>query len=455
VSEAAIPVTSVTSLPSQWARLHPLSPVARGSRAIVALALVGGRSQVYSGGTDPSRLYVDLAVAVVAVIAGVLSWLVTRWRVEGGELQVETGLLRRQSIRVPLARVQAVDVVRPLAARLLGISELRLVLAGRGTGKARLSFLPQERAVEVRAQLLALAHGLAGDTPEAPERPIAAVPNRRLVMSTLLGVPVTLAAIVVPLLVVLAVLAPQSVGPTSGALVTSLLGAGAATLRRLNVEFSFFVAESPDGLRLRSGLLQTRSETIPFGRVQAVRLLEPLLWRPFGWCRLEVDVAQQREREAGETDSRQLTRALLPVGSRADAEQLLARVLPGADLTPPAGSAPPRRARAKAPLSFHLLAAWYNPTYAVTRTGRLRPETVVVPLAKVQSVRWTQGPVQRRLRLATVRVDTAGRRWRAQARDRDAEQANELVSLLVDAARASRAAPRTAPAAHVPVKISG
>ncbi len=447
-------VTAVSTLPSQWARLHPLSPIARGSRALVALAFVGGRSQLFSSGPEASQLYVDLGVAVVAVAAGVLSWLVTRWRVEGSELQVETGLLRRQSIRVPLARIQAVDVVRPLAARLLGISELRLVLAGRGTGKARLAFLPQERAVEVRAQLLALAHGLAGDTPEAPERPISAVPNGRLVASTLLGVPLVVTAVVVPLLIVLAVLEPRAVGPTAGALFTSLLGAAAAVLRRLNVEFSFAVAESPDGLRLRSGLLQTRSETIPFGRVQAVRLLQPLLWRPFGWCRLEVDVAQQREREAGETDVRQLTRALLPVGSRAEAEQLLARVLPGAVLTPPEGSGAPRRARAKAPLSWHLLAAWYDTTYAVARTGRLRPETVVVPLAKVQSVRWTQGPVQRRLRLASVAVDTAGRRWRAQARDRDVEQAYELVSWLADGARASRTAAPAAPATPVPARIA-
>jgi len=123
-------------------------------------------------------------------------------------------------------------------------------------------------------------------------------------------------------------------------------------------------------------------------------------------------------------------------------------------LTPPEGSGAPRRARAKAPLSWHLLAAWYDTTYAVARTGRLRPETVVVPLAKVQSVRWTQGPVQRRLRLASVAVDTAGRRWRAQARDRDVEQACKLVSRLADGARASRTPAPAAAATPVPARIA-
>lgn len=434
-------MTDGPELPVAWARLHPFSPVAKGGRAVLVLLFITLPRQLAGGRVDTSRLGVDAVVAAVIIAAGLISWLVTRWRVTNGELQLEMGLVRRQSIRVPLARVQAVDVVRPLAARLLGISELRLVLAGSGSGKARLSYLPEQRAVQVRAQLLALGAGLAEDTPEAPERPLAAVPNGRLVASALLGVPAVMVAVLAALLVVLAVLAPASIGPVLGALATAVFGSAAAVLRRLNVEFSFTVAESPDGLRLRSGLLQTRSETIPSGRVQAVRLVEPLLWRPFGWCRLEVDVAQQREHEIGEEDVQQLTRALMPVGDRAEADALLARVLPGALSHPPAGAPVPRRARFKAPLSYRRLASWHDGHHLVARTGRLQAETVIVPLAKVQSIRWMQGPAQRRLRLATVHIDTAGRRWQAAARDRDVDEARELLRDLPGLARAARARP--------------
>ncbi len=451
-------------LPAAWARLHPLSPVAKGGRAVLALIFVTLPRQFVGGGLERSRLLVDGVAAAAIIAAGVVSWLVTRWRVAGGELQLETGLLRRQSIRVPLARVQAVDLVRPLAARLLGISELRLVLAGRGSGKARLAFLPQRRAVQVRAQLLALGTGLAGgavghpawtgvaatdvgtanaalapEHPDAAEHLIASVPARRLIASALLGAPAVVVTVLVPVLLVLAVVAPAALGPVLGSVATVLFGSGAAVLRRINVELRFTVAEAPDGLRLRSGLLQTRSETIPAGRVQAVRLVEPLLWRPFGWCRLEIDVAQQREREVGEEDVRALTRALLPVGARAEADALLARVLPGAATSPPPGAAVPHRARFKAPLSFRRLASWHDAAYVVARTGRLQAETVVVPLAKVQSIRWTQGPAQRRLRLATVHIDTAGQRWQAAARDRDVTEAEALLSELPSLARTARA----------------
>ena len=56
----------------------------------------------------------------------------------------------------------------------------------------------------------------------------------------------------------------------------------------------------------------------------------------------------------------------------------------------------------------------------MTTSGRLRRVTCWVPLEKVQSFREVQGPVQRRLRLASVHLDTAGGNVHAVLRDRDA-----------------------------------
>jgi putative membrane protein len=50
-----------------------------------------------------------------------------------------------------------------------------------------------------------------------------------------------------------------------------------------------------------------------------------------------------------------------------------------------------------------------------------------------------QGPVQRRLRLATVHVDTAGRSVHAVLRDRDAGEADRVLEELTGLARAARA----------------
>src|SRR5256885_13424168 len=69
--------------------------------------------------------------------------------------------------------------------------------------------------------------------------------------------------------------------------------------RRFNQQYRLTVAEGPDGLYLRGGLVALTAEVIRRGRVQAVRLVEPALWRPLGWCRLEVDIAG-RQRRKGE-----------------------------------------------------------------------------------------------------------------------------------------------------------
>jgi putative membrane protein len=66
-------------------------------------------------------------------------------------------------------------------------------------------------------------------------------------------------------------------------------------------------------------------------------------------------------------------------------------------------------------------------------------KTTWVPLEKVQSIRWVQGPVQRRLGLATVRLDVAGRRVTASMTDRDAAEAQQILARLPDLARAARA----------------
>jgi putative membrane protein len=112
------------------------------------------------------------------------------------------------------------------------------------------------------------------------------------------------------------------------------------------------------------------------------------------------------------------------------------RTVLGAD--PPPLLRPPSRARGKAPLSYHFLAAGHDAATAMAVTGRLRKVTTWLPLEKAQSVRLVQGPVQRRLALATVHVDAAGRDVRAEFRDRPGDEARRLVDELATLSRSAR-----------------
>ena len=211
----------------------------------------------------------------------------------------------------------------------------------------------------------------------------------------------------------------------------------ASVFRRLNSDYHLTVAEAPDGLRLRSGLFQTAAETIPRGRVQGVRMIEPWLWRPFGWCRLVVDVAGKQRAGRESRSIAETLRTVLPVGSKEQAAWLLERILPG---VPVDRSRPPARARWKSPLRYRYLSWGGDRSYAVTTSGRVRRVTDWVPLAKVQSIRQVEGPLQRRLRLATVHLDTAGRNIHAALRDRDRDECDRLLATLPALCRAARAA---------------
>jgi putative membrane protein len=148
-----------------------------------------------------------------------------------------------------------------------------------------------------------------------------------------------------------------------------------------------------------------------------------------------VDVAGPRQRRENQSESQRL-RALIPVGSRAEAEQMTGELLSTQGRPT---RRPPPRARWKAPLSYHFLAYDSDDRYVVASRGRVCRKTTWVPLEKVQSIRWIQGPYQRRLDLATVCLDVAGRRVRAAVDDRDAAEAGEILGRLPDLARAARA----------------
>jgi putative membrane protein len=426
------PVTAGVDRDDGWRRLHPLSPLVRSGRGVLAVLALAGLSTSGAVGSGTGPHWYDLVLAGIVALAAIVNWLVTRWKVDGATLRIETGLLRRDSRQLPIARIQAVDLVRPFLARMLGLAELRVRLAGSGDADGRLAYLTEPAAVALRARLLAAHHGLDPATPEPAEHVVTTVPAGRLVSSALIST-LTVAAVLVAAGLVLAALSPAGLVAAAGSLVWWLIIGAMMVWRHVSSQYAFTVAVSPDGVRIRRGLLSTVAETIPVQRIQAVRMVEPLLWRPFHWCRLEVDVAGHGGHEGEGTGA--VRKALLPVGRPDEAGRLLQIALPAG---PPPFTPPPRRARWKAPLSYHFLAAGHDGTLAVAVTGRVRRETTWVPLAKAQSVRMVQGPLQRSLGLATVHLDAAGRHVRAEFRERRRDEARALVTELAALSRQAR-----------------
>ncbi len=415
-------------------RLHPVTPLRRAWAPVAVL--VGwavhdpDQAQRQLTRLTTTHLLIGLAVLIpAAALYGFLTWWFTHYAVTDTELRIRTGLLFRRTAHIRLERIQAIDVTQPLLARVAGVAKLKLDVIGTGK-KDELAFLGADDARALRAELLARAAGFAPETAhevgEAPSRQLLRVPPGVLAVSLLLTGATwgtLLAAAVVPTLLWLATHNLWTVLATALPLVGA---AGASSAGRFVGEYDWTVAESPDGLRIDHGLLDRAHETVPPGRVQTVRLVEPLLWRRRRWVRVELDVA-------GSSNS-----VLLPVAPREMAESVVARVLPGVTVPPgPELSRPPRRAARCRPLWWRGHGLVVTDTVFAARYGLLRRSLALVPHAKVQSVRLTQGPWRRALRLADVHVDTGANKT-VTARLRDADEAARLLRSQAERSRTGR-----------------
>lgn len=462
----AAPDPAVAQAPSgergqRWERLHPVTPVLRSWRVLVVLLFLyaqeRGRSAVDGRGL-PGHLELLIALAalvgcvVVAVAASALSWRATRFTVDDEAVRLHSGVIARRQRVARLDRLQAVDVVQPLVARLLGFAELRVEVAGGAGSQVKLAYLREADAQRLRNLLLARSAGLdfEGDAaPEAPEQQVVEVPLGRVAGSVLLSG--TMAALVVVLLaVVVAAVTTRELGFLLGAF-APLVGFAGGLWTAFSRGANWRIATSPDGLRLRSGLLESRTQTVPPGRVQAVRLSQPLPWRPFGWWRVQVNVAGF----AGEGQESQSASTLVPVATAAEARTVLALVLPaihddlGADGleaglrgTSADGGwlvAPPS-ARWVDLVSWRRRGALVSEHALLLRRGRLRRELDVVPHERTQSLAVAQGPLQRRLGLASLALHSTPGPVGPRAEHLAAAQALALLDEQAERARTARAA---------------
>ena len=71
---------------------------------VVVLVLITGRSG------DLSQVWYALGGAGIVVLAGVVRWRTTRYRITAERVELHTGLLRRQRRSVPRDRIRTVDL---------------------------------------------------------------------------------------------------------------------------------------------------------------------------------------------------------------------------------------------------------------------------------------------------------------------------------------------------------
>lgn len=476
-----------------WQRMHPVTPALKGWKLMLGLLVIAwaqldnvqeGLRHVHGRGW----LIVVGGLALVLAVGfaySAVAWRVTRFAVSDDAVHLRTGVLFRQQRQARLDRLQAVDVVQPLLARIVGLSELKLEVAGGSESAVSLAFLRETDAEALRVQLLALAAGRrnparaadvtgaavpatdpvsVGDPALAsvgeparpvpaplvdpvPEQPVYEVPMGRLLPATLLSG--AMIWLVVGIVVAVVLLATSREIGSIFVVAPAVLGTVGAVWGRINQGAGFRASLSADGIRLRHGLTESRTQTVPPGRVQAIRVTQPVLWRKADWWRVQINVAGYAGGHETENDT-----VLHPVASREEAMTAIWLVLPDLGVEDPRAvldaafsgrdddggfTAAPRRARWVDPVGWRRRGVLVTGRALLSRSGRVWRQVDVVPHEKTQSLGLAQGPLQRRLGLASFVVHSTPGPVSPEVAHLDALTAAELLDEQSRRARTARA----------------
>ncbi len=424
-------------------RTHPLTGVVNG--ALWAAAAVFGLFSSFAGGEGWKGVSPFLSGAIalgggllLGMGVGFLTWRFTRYVIDGTELRINSGIITKSSRRIPYERIQSVDIAEPLVARLFGLAELRIEMAGGKNSRTSLRFLKVADAGALRRVLLDRAHGEVGveHTPDEQRSIITVVPPMRIIIGTVLSLDFLFAMVGSVVLLAAALRFGQVIAFLGGIIplaswLVQIVG------QRVIQQWDFTLSRGERGLRIERGLLSRTSQTIPYDRVQGIAIKEPFVWRRLGWQRLEVDVAGYAS-QGNDSDGNNANSTLLPITDGPLARAVIAELLPGADpaITERTYASP--RSRWLAPIGYRYRWVAANATTFEASEGWIERTTSIVPHHKTQSVELRQGPIQRRLGVATVEVHTPKGPVDADGRHLHADAARETMLAQLDRARAAR-----------------
>ncbi|MCW2749497.1 MAG: hypothetical protein JWR83_607 [Aeromicrobium sp.] len=426
---------------TQGLRTHPLTGVVQGA-IWAAAAMFGLVSSLSSGGWGNLGPSLSALIAVVGGLLlgmgfGFLRWLFTRYVIDGTELRINTGVITKASRRIPYERIQSVDIAEPLVARLFGLAELRIEMAGGKNSRTSLRFLKLNEAADLRQLLLNKAHGK--EEVAAPEQRsiITRVPPERIMLGTVLSLDFLFSVIGVVALLIGAIWFGGVVALLGGIIP---LGTWLIQIvsKRVIQQWDFTLSRGDRGLRIERGLLSRTSQTIPYDRVQGIAVKEPFVWRRLGWQRLEVDVAGYAS-QGGDEDGTNSSSTLLPISDRRLADAIMAELLPGADSLIEGRTYASPRSWIFAPIGFRYRWIAANAQTFAASEGWIERTTSIVPHHKTQSVELKQGPLQRWRRVATVEVHSPKGPVDADGRHLDQTDARAVLLAQLDRARAARA----------------
>ncbi len=480
-------------------RLHPSTLFIRflrrapefvlGLPALVGFASDAGMRRI---------LLIALLGAVVSFAASLLGWFRFRYGLGTDDIVIESGVFQRQRRTIPFHRIQDIDIERPLLARLFGTAKVKIETGGAGKNEGSLDAISLSEAHRLRDVIRQGAPASADAPVHMPADPaqepiLFQMDLPRLLLAGLFNFSLVFLAIIGGALQYLQPVIEKRVGdPEKWIMPSTELAAAAGlylTLALLGIviflgvltgvfrtvarDYRFQLSRTPTGFRRRRGLFTLSEVIIPLRRIQLALIRSGWLRRRLGWFALELQTLSADAQQSGHQAAAPFARideitpilakaglAELPsddsyihVSRRSITRRCLGHLLPLSLIAAAFALVWPLTLLLLVPLALGSAAVvlqWRRHRYALTPNalhvaeGLLQPRLWIVPYENSQSVNLTRSPLQRRLGLASLTLDTAGAsifRYPV-IRDLEAQEAEKIAAHLLEQYRARRRAPR-------------
>ncbi|MGA9581872.1 MAG: PH domain-containing protein [Allosphingosinicella sp.] len=444
-------------------RLHPGTIALRFLKEAPQTLLALPAALAFSSRMDLSgALYLAAGLGAVLLAAKWLAWRRFTYGVGAAEIVIESGILNRNRRSIPFDRVQDVDIERSFLARLFGLAKVRIETGAGGKDEGLLDSVSLAEAQRLRETVRARQAGAATASEREAEEPVQrilfAMDPPRLLLFGLFNFSLVYIAGLFAILQTFDRFLPFDIYDparwvglvdeylpsrwTFGAIaavlfVATALGAVAGVARTFARDHGFRLSLEGDRLRREQGLFTRKEAVISRRRVQLALVGGGPVRGLFGWSGLSFQTLGAGAERGGHQSA-------APFATRSEIEAVLAEAAP-LRLPPPhelvqvsrrhilrsvAGTLLPALVGIAAlsywsPFAPALLAAL--PLLAVAAAlerrfhryalsgdllfvsrGVWRRRLWLIPLRNVQSLSLSRGPIQRRLGLATLAIDTAG-----------------------------------------------
>ncbi|KAA8722262.1 PH domain-containing protein [Corynebacterium phocae] len=395
------------------------------------------------------------AAAFVAACLGIwflsaIWWRKLGFKLDEEELSIRHGVISTTFRSARYERIQAVDVVEDVIARIFGLAAVRIETAGGQSSAISIMYLKKADAEALKQEVMAHIHGApsaavgaaapAGTATAgtAQDKQVHSEPDlveevpvaRTLVSTALRQRVIILSAISVGLL--LLPVARTTVIPLLIGIVPSIWG-----IIDTSWKYTAIYDRARGVLDIRYGLADRRRQTIRLERIHAVKVSQPLLWRIFGWYEVQVSVAGYGSRGGGKMSG---STRILPVGTREQAMEVFSLVsgLNRADLeayAQPEGHTAatytsPSRAWLCSPLDLKRQAVTLVGEVAITHAGRINRRVQVVSTPHIQELSYQAGPISQFRKVGSVKFHLVTGPVFMQGADLDPADAAQLLARL-------------------------